>query len=306
MRALITTPDAPGGIELREVPDPVPQSGEVLIRVAASSLNRGELRLLPLRADGWRPGQDIAGVVEATDADGTGPAVGTRVVGLADQQGWAELIALPTDRVAALPDAVSFADAATLPISGTTALRTLRVGGNLIGRRVLVTGASGAVGRVQVQLAALQGASVSAVAAARHNAELRALGADEVVASPAAATGLFDLVTESVGGASLGAAIGRTAPGAVVVVFGSSSGEPTPFSFRDFSPGHEMARLQIFQSYASGPGFGADLAALARLLATGRLRVVVGLELPWTELPKAIDALRQRAVNGKAILRIPE
>jgi NADPH2:quinone reductase len=306
MRALITTPDAPAGIELREVPDPVPQPDEVLIRVAASSLHRGELRLLPLRANGWRPGQDIAGVVEATAADGSGPAVGTRIVALADQQGWAELIALPADRIAALPDAVSFAEAATLPVSGTTALRTLRFGGSLVGRRVLVTGASGAVGRVQVQLAALQGAAVSAVASARHEAELGALGASEVVASPAAATGLFDLVTESVGGASLGEAIAKAAPGATVVVFGSSSGEPTPIGFRDFSPGHEMARLQIFQSYASGPGFGADLGVLASLIASGRLRVETGLEVPWTELPKAIDALSRRAVSGKAILHIPE
>ncbi|TIW06221.1 MAG: oxidoreductase, partial [Mesorhizobium sp.] len=77
-------------------------------------------------------------------------------------------VAVPTDRLAVLPDGVGFGSAATLPVAGTTALRTLRHGGDLAGQRVLITGASGAVGRFQIQIAREQGASVTAIAAAQH------------------------------------------------------------------------------------------------------------------------------------------
>src|SRR5207245_2791439 len=94
---------------------------------------------------------------------GTGPPVGSRVVGMVDQAGWAEQVAVPASRIAVLPDSVSFAAAATLPVAGLTALRALRLGGMLLGRRVLVTGASGGVGHLAVQMAARSGAQVTAV-----------------------------------------------------------------------------------------------------------------------------------------------
>ena len=304
MKALVTTPGAPGGIALQDVPEPEPQLDEAVIRVHASSLNRGELRLIAARAEGWRPGQDVAGVVCRAAADGSGPAAGTRVVALADAAGWAQQVAVPTDRIGTLPAAVNFTHAAALPIAGTTALRTLRIGGDLSGQRVLVTGASGGVGRFQVQLAARDGAHVAAVAASRDKADLRVLGAVEIVPTPAAASGLFHLITESVGGSSLSEAIDRVAAGGAIVVFGSSTGEPTPFGFRQFSPGHEGARIQTFMSYASGPGFGADLEILAGLVAAGRLRVDTGLKVAWTDVHKGLDALRERRVVGKAVLVI--
>src|SRR5206468_3423189 len=99
----------------------------------------GELRLMAGRPDGWRPGQDIAGAVVQAAADGTGPKEGDRVVALVDQAGWAERAAAPTSRIAVIPDNVSFEAAATLPVAGLTALRALRVGGSLLGKRVMVT-----------------------------------------------------------------------------------------------------------------------------------------------------------------------
>lgn len=306
MLALITDPDSVTGLVRIEVDEPEPAADEAVVAVHAASVNRGELRLLALRPNGWRPGQDVAGVVIRVAADGSGPGVGTRVAGLVDEAGWAERVAVPTDRLAVLPGAVSFASAATLPMAGTTALRTLRFGGEVSGRRVLVTGAGGAVGRFQVQLACLRGAQVTAVAAARHADDLRALGAAEVVESTAAAGGTFALITESVGGASLAQAIERVAPGGTIVVFGSSSGEPTPFGFRQFAPGHEGARIQIFMSYASGPGFGADIQALLALADAGRLDTRIALNVPWTDVARALDALRQRAISGKAVLTITE
>lgn len=302
MLALVNNPESAGALRLAEVDEPRPAPSEALIAVHATSLNRGELRLLALRPNGWMPGQDVAGVVERAAADGSGPAVGTRVAALVDAAGWAERIAVPTDCMAVLPENVDFASAATLPVAGTTALRTLRFGGDLASQRVLITGASGAVGRLQIQIARQQGASVTAIAAARHAADLRGLGADQVVESIEVAEGPFSLIAESVGGESLALAIQRVAPGGTIVMFGSSSGELTPIGFRQFVPGREGARLQTFAYYASGPGIGTDLASLLGLLAAGQLEARVALTVPWRDVSQALDALRRRSISGKAVL----
>jgi NADPH:quinone reductase-like Zn-dependent oxidoreductase len=304
MLALVTAPEGAGGLRLTEVAEPRPASNEALIAVHATSLNRGELRLLALRPNGWRPGQDVAGVVERAAADGSGPGVGARVAALADEAGWAERAAIPTDRMAVLPEGVDFGSAATLPVAGITALRTLRLGGDLAGQRILVTAGSGAVGRVQIQIARRQRGSVTAIASARHAAELRDLGAEQVVVSIEAAGGPFAVIVESVGGETLARAIERVAPGGTIVMFGSSSGELTSIGFRQFVPGHEGARLQTFAYYASGPGIDADLASLLELLAAGRLEARVALTLPWRDVSQALDALGQRTISGKAVLTI--
>ncbi|TPN55159.1 MULTISPECIES: zinc-binding dehydrogenase [unclassified Mesorhizobium] len=304
MLALVISSDSVTGLTLAEVEEPQPLPNETLISVHTTSLNRGELRLLTIRPNGWIPGQDIAGIVERAAADGSGPAVGARVAALVDQAGWAERVAVSTDRLAVIPDAVSFASAATLPVAGTTALRTLRHGGDLAGQRVLITGASGAVGRFQIQIAREQGASVTAIAAARHAEDLRGLGAEQIVESIEQAEGLFSLITESVGGESLAHAIERVAPGGTIVMFGSSSGELTPVGFRQFVPGHEGARLQTFAYYTSGPDIGADIASLLTLAAAGRLETRVAMTVPWTDIAQALDALRQRSFSGKAVLTI--
>lgn len=304
MLALTISSDNAARLKLAEIDEPQPCANEALVAVRATSLNRGELRLLTIRPDGWIPGQDIVGVVERGAADGSGPAKGARVVALVDEAGWAERVAVPTDRLAVLPDEVSFVSAATLPVAGTTALRTLRHGGDLAGQRVLITGASGAVGRFQIQIAREQGASVIAVAAARHAGDLRDLGAEQVVEAIELAEGPFSLITESVGGDSLARAIERVAPGGTIVMFGSSSGELTPIGFRQFVPGHEGARLQTFAYYTSGSGIGADIAALLALVAAGRLETRIALTMPWTDIAQALDALRQRSFSGKAVLTI--
>src|SRR6266851_10129885 len=145
MRALVATSDPLAPLEIRAVDEPSPEANQSLVEVRAVSINRGELRLLAARPAGWRPGQDIAGVVVQTAADGSGPPVGTRVVALVDQAGWAEQVGVPSSRLGVLPDGVSFAQAASLPVAGLTALRALRLGGMLLGRTVLVSGATGGV-----------------------------------------------------------------------------------------------------------------------------------------------------------------
>ncbi len=204
MLALVNTPTKQTPVELREVAEPEAAADEAIVAIQAFSLNRGELALLKGRPEGWRPGQDIAGIVVQPAADGSGPGKGTRVVGLVDNGGWAQRVAVSTARMAVLPDTVSFAAAATLPVAGLTALRTVRLGGALLGRRALITGAAGGVGQFAVQLAALSGAEVTGVVGRAERATgLRERGAAAVITNIQEANGLFDLILESVGGASL-------------------------------------------------------------------------------------------------------
>lgn len=303
MLAVINSPGTPEWITIAETEPPVVAPNQALVDVRAFSINRGELALLTARPAGWRPGQDVAGTVVAAAADGTGPAVGARVVGKVEQGGWAEQAAIAVDDLAVLPDAVAFTDAATLPIAGVTALRTLRLGGDLLGQRVLITGASGAVGRFQVELAAARGALVTAVAGEHHEAALRALGAMDVVPEVSAAAGLYYLISESLGGPALGAAISKAEPGGTVVIMGTTSGEPGTVSILDFI-GHENVRLLPFLSYASGP-FGADLGRLVSLIRDGRLHPPIGHTDGWTALPDALTAFAERKFTGKAVLTIP-
>ena len=163
MLGLVTTLNDKAPVELRELPEPQPQRNEALVAVHAFSLNRGELRSVRNNGEGWVPGQDVGGVVLKQAEDGSGPPAGARVVALTDEFGWAQRVAVPAHRMAVLPDSVSFAQAATLPVAGLTALRTLRHGAPLLGKRVLITGAAGGVGTIAVQLAARSGARVTAV-----------------------------------------------------------------------------------------------------------------------------------------------
>jgi NADPH:quinone reductase-like Zn-dependent oxidoreductase len=289
MRALVGSPGSPGNVEFREVEPPQPAPDEAVIAVKAFAMNRGELSLLAARPAGWRPGQDIAGVVVRAAADGTGPKEGTRVVALTDFGGWSEQAAAKTARCAELPDAVTFEDAASLPVAGLTALRALRVGGSLLGKRVLITGASGGVGSFAMQLARDAGATATGVSSAADAPDAQ-----------------FDVILESVGGASLAGSLHRVAAEGVVVMYGNSSKEPTTIpGFPDFG-GRPHAKLYAFFIYSSGerPSFGEDLGLLARLIAEGRLKPQVGATFAWTEFARAFDGLAARKIPGKAVLRI--
>ena len=163
MRAVITTPDSPGRLIAVDAPPPSAAPDLAVVRVRASSINRGETRLVPMRPNGWAPGQDLAGIVE-TPATGGGPARGTRVVGLADGGAWSELVPVPLERLAVLPDAVTFEQGACLGVAGLTPLRALRALGDVVGRELLVTGVSGGTGNVAAQLALAAGAMVTGLA----------------------------------------------------------------------------------------------------------------------------------------------
>jgi NADPH:quinone reductase len=307
MLAVLNTPGGPAPVAVREVPEPTPAANEALVAVHAFSLNRGETRLFQVRPEGWRPGQDIAGVVVRQAADGSGPPARTRVVCLTDWEGWAECAAVPSHRIAALPDNVAFAAAASLPVAGLTALRTLRHGAPLLGKRVLITGAAGGVGNLAVQLAARSGARVTAVVGNGERVKvLDGLGAAEIVTNIDHAQGRFELILEAAGGASLTAAIARIEAKGVVVIYGNSSGEPTPLNFRDFAE-HQNARLQGFHYFTSEPEekFGPDLALLVLLVADGSLKPRI-VEHDWHEIPAVGALLLARGIAGKAVFRIPK
>lgn len=307
MLALVNTPQGHTPVELRDVAEPEAASNEAIVAVQASSLNRGELILLGLRPEGWRPGQDIAGIVVTPAADGSGPKEGTQVVGLVDQAGWAERVAVPTDRLIVLPETISFAGAATLPLAGLTALRLLRHGGFLLGQRVLITGAAGGVGHFAVQLAALAGAEVTGIASRpEREAFLRERGAASVIPAMQEAHGLYDLILESVGGSWLVEAIRLVAPNGTIVMFGGSSGEETTFSGSVFF-GHENARLQTFFFYGSSgrpAPLGTDLALLVSLTEAGKLTPQIGWEGSWHTIDQALIALQNRQVIGKAVFHL--
>lgn len=155
IRAVVVDPAVPGRLAIRPVELRDPDRDEVAVRVTTISLNRGETRRAVQQAEpGWRPGWDFVGVTETAAADGSDPAPGTRVVGILPSGAWAERVNCRTHAVAALPDVVGDAEAATLPVAGLTALHALRQGGLLLGRKVLVDGASGGVGHLACQLAA--------------------------------------------------------------------------------------------------------------------------------------------------------
>src|SRR5690242_942424 len=201
MLAVVNTPGGAAPAELREVAEPQPAANEAVVEVRAFSLNRGELRLFQMRPEGWRPGQDISGVVLQPAASGNGPGAGARVVALTDNAGWAARAAVPAHRMAVLPDNVGFEEAAALPVAGLTALRTLRHGVPLLGKRVLITGAAGGVGHLATQIAVRSGARVTAVVGSPERGR-HVRGAEEIVESVDKAHGLFALILEATGGAS--------------------------------------------------------------------------------------------------------
>jgi len=302
MRAVVYDPDASEVLALGEVADPVPQPSEALVRVAGVSLNFADVAFLRERqAVGGVPGFDASGVVVAGAADGSGPAPGAHVVTFGWSGAWAELRAVDVGELALLPDGVELVSAAAVPVAGVTALRALRRLGSIVGRRVLITGASGGVGRFAVQLAARSGAHVVAsVGRAERGKGLGELGAAEVVVGlDGVAEPVYGAI-DNVGGQTLAEVCSRLEPGGCVQSVGMASGEPTSIDF-------EQVRLRgggRIEAFTVGPRFGPDLAHLLRLVAAGQLDLQIDWRGPWDKVDEAAAALLGRKVRGKAVLEV--
>jgi NADPH2:quinone reductase len=310
MRAVVVDPEAVGRLSVAEVEEPEPAPSEVLVRVTAVSLNRGEVRRAESSESGFRPGWDLAGTVERAAADGSGPQEGSRVVGFLPSGAWAELACVPTDAVALLPDGVSFEEASTLPVAGLTALYALEEGGNLLGRSVLVTGASGGAGQFGLQLARAAGARVVGLVRREEHAGLvEEAGAHEVVVDESGAAagerGPYHLVIESVGGEVLGNALAMLAPGGTCVSFGTSGSAEVEFDARTLylTGGARLYGFILFHEVLARPATGG-LDRLARMVADGRLRPRIEVEAPWTEVGDVARRLIERGYTGKAVLHV--
>ena len=300
-------------MRLASVPPPQTNAGQgqVLVEVRHYSLN---LREIHLAEEGGVPanlvlGWDAAGVVVAAarnrgesgrTSGEFGPAVGDRVVTHSGNGGWAQLRSAPVSNMAVVPDSVDLAAAATLPVSATTALGALRDAGPILGRRVLITGASGGVGRFAVQLAALGGAYVIAsVGSQPRGMGLRELGAHEVVLGLDGIEEPVDVVIDLVGGPSLVEAFGLLSLGGTVESIGCVSGQPAVFP-----PYATVGPKRSLVSFTLPASLSADLTTLIGLLADGRLTAEIGWRGPWERHDDAVAALLSRQVNGKAVLDV--
>jgi NADPH2:quinone reductase len=304
VRAVVVDPDAPAFVRLADVNAPSPGPRHVVVEAYHVSLNRGDLNdaksgRVPA---GSVLGSDVAGVVVRAAAGGEGPPVGTRVVALACGA-FAKKVAVDVDALAVVPDEVDLAEAATLPVAGLAALQALRAGTletPVKGARVLITGASGGVGRLAVQLATYGGAHVIAVTSDTDRAaELTDLGAAQVVGGLAEVDEPVDLVLDTVGGAQLVASWALLAPGGSVQCVGWSSGEPATFP-----PYATVGPAKSLTSFLITAPVGPDLATLVRLLAEGRLQVKISWRGPLARIADAVKAMSESGINGKAVLDV--
>jgi len=307
MRALVAAPSSASLVELRDVPDPEPDRRQAIVAVRAVSLNRGECVALRTAEDGWLPGWDLAGVVVRPAADGGGPREGARVVGWVNGGAWAERAAVRTAHLAELPDGVSFETASTLPVAGLTAVAAIDMGADVSGRRVAVTGANGGVGRFAIQVAGARGAHVTAIVTAPDRAVgLPELGAQAIEVGLQPVGEPFDLILDSVGGASLAAALARVSEEGIVVTFGNSSNQPTAFDPRTFyrRGAPTMRALFVVWELLHERLGSSQLGILVDLVARGSLHADMDLVKPWDEAGAAVEALLERRIAGKAVLRI--
>ena len=219
-------------------------------------------------------------------------------------------MAVPTDSLAELPEDVSFEQAATLPVAGLTALYVLEKGGGLVGKRVLVTGASGRVGLFALELARLAGAwSVALLRRGEHIGLVEEAGAHEVAvgedAGVASRLGPFDLIVEAVGGAVLGEVLGMLTPGGMCVAFGVSGGTEATFDVRSFyfTGGASLYGFVLFHEVIAKPA-SEGLGRLARLVAEGRLTPRISIEDSWAGIGNVAQRLLDRGYQDKAVLRV--
>ncbi|MBF8185259.1 zinc-binding dehydrogenase [Nonomuraea sp. K274] len=311
MRAVITDPTAASRLRLSEAPQPEPAPNQALIRVEAFSLNAGEVRTALESTDSYVPGWDFAGVVEEAAVDGGTAPKGARVYGFVPQGAWAEYVVAGATMITEIPDTVTSVQAAALPVAAVTALAALEQAGTLLGRKVLITGAAGGVGRFACQLASLAGAEVFAVSRRPSlPGQLRADG----IATPtvfqgieaAKEAGRYDVILDGVGGDSLATALTALAPGGVCVTFGNGSRTLTSFHPGDFyhTPGARLQGLWLGNFMMAGTDCGPMLRRLVELVRQERLRPPLDAIVPWTSVGEAAELLSQQGVDGKIVVTV--
>ncbi len=311
VRAVVVDTRSPGKLVI--APAPIQPRGptDITVKLTAISLNRGEIKRAMSAEDGWRPGWDFVGVVEEAAQQGAGPKVGARVVGMLASGAWAERIRAPAISVAEIPAGVTDAQAATLPVAGLTALHALRKGGLLLGKKVLVDGASGGVGHIAVQLAKASGAMVYGHVRREQQRALieKSCTGGVIVGSSleaARASGPYDLIIDSVGGTTLAAALTMLRTPGTCVTFGVSEAPTTTFDSGAFfrQGGATLYGLILFDELVRVEPAGAGLAVLLRLIEQKQLVPHIDIEASWTDVAKIAQALVDRKYPGKAVLKV--
>lgn len=296
---------------------------EVLIQVRAAGLDRGTWHdmtgrpyLMRIMGFGLRgpksrvPGRAVAGVVAAVGADVTRFTVGDEVYGVA-RGSYAQYAAAEEDKLAPKPPALSFEQAAAVPISATTALQGLRRGGVAAGQRVLITGASGGVGTYAVQLAVAFGAEVTGVCSAGKADLVRSLGAIDVIdyatEDVTAGPRRYDLIVDIAGNTPLRRLRRILQPtGSLVIVGGESKGNLTGGMGRSLrAPLVSVVVSQRLTMLVSSEHH-TDLLALDDLIATGRVTPRIDATYPLADAPRAMGQLEAGAVRGKISITVPD
>ncbi len=310
----------PEVLQLGQVPVPVPEPGEVLVRVHGASVNGGELmgragglRLLMLGSPFPRgTGLDFAGKIEAVETDADGFVVGDRVWGLLPRKQYAagrggsaaEYVSVPLDHVSRSPTNLDLVSAAALPAVGTTAITALRdVARVRAGERLLVRGASGGVGSIAVQLGRALGARVTGLASASNLDLVTELGADEAVDRATvrpADLGLFDVILDTAG-SELAAYRRLLGSGGRMVTITPDPSHPfRSVAFVAASTVYRSRRVRIF--------FGAPrrqlFADLTAYVESGAVRPVIDTVHPLADVAAAHRALEARGTRGKHVIRV--
>jgi len=316
MRAfLLSAPNATPA--LAEVDLPAPGPGEVAVQIAACGLNFADLLMIEgkyqdIPPHPFVPGLEAAGTVVAA-GPGTHLAPGTRVAVHAGHGGLAEAGVFAEARCTPLPDTLSFETAAAFQIAYGTSHLALTLRGRLKpGETLVVLGAAGGVGLTAVEIGALLGARVIAVArGAEKLAVARAAGAAETLDAETPdlkaalkALGGVDVVYDAVGGALGEAAFGALKPGGRFLVIGFAAGNPPNLKLN-----HALVKnLEIHGLYWGAyltldpQAIAASMAELFALAARGQLRPHISARFPLSQTPEALEMLRTRRSTGKIVV----
>jgi NADPH:quinone reductase-like Zn-dependent oxidoreductase len=294
--AVVRTPGGPDSIEIIDVPVVEPGPGQVRVAIAAAGVNPVDVALaagvfhqlgLVDQPDHTGLGWDFAGTVTAL-GDGVDLAVGSRVAGLIDGFDrdfgtYAEQLVVPVSATALVPDGLDLATAATVPLNGLAAAQLVDLLGDGEGRRLLVTGAAGAVGGYVVSLAQDRGWRVTGLARAEDEAFVRGLGADFTVdAAPG-----WDAVADGAVLQEQGVALVRDGGIFVGVLPGTVPAEERGVTVR------------VVETQPDG----ARLAQLLASVASGHLPARVHAVVPLDEVADAHRAVAKGGVRGRYVLQ---
>jgi NADPH:quinone reductase-like Zn-dependent oxidoreductase len=310
----------PDALELKDIDQPVVTDDQVLVRVHAAAVGKGDwltVQGLPYVArlryglpnpKHPVPGFDVAGRIEAVGPNVTQLQPGDAVFGWCEGS-FAEYASVPEGQLALKPANLSFEQTAAVPISGFAALQALRDTGRVQpGQQVVIIGASGGVGSFAVQIAKAFGAEVTGVCSTKSVDMVRSIGADHVIdytQQDFTRTGQrYDLILEMAGNRSLSDLRRALTPKGTLVLVGGSGGRWFMGTGRTLRAVLVSPLVgQRLRSFFSKPK-GADLVVLKELLEAGKLTPVIDRSFPLRETPEAIRYVGEQSTQGKTVITV--